>query len=145
MRTQNEYNEERDQDLWRTYLDVRQSIGLLSEEDAVRRTVTSAARRFYVSDERAARVVSWMESNSERVEQMLPQRREMFDEIYRRTQLLRAEHPDWCLRDLVRHVVNRPAPQFYLTPGSGYMILRRIRRRRRHEMMETLRKMRIGR
>lgn len=145
MRTQNEYNEERDQDLWRTYLNVRQSIGTLSEEDVVRRTVTSSARRFYVSDERAARVVSLMESNSERVEQMLPQRREMFDEIYRRTQLLRAEHPDWCLRDLVRHVVNRPAPHFYLTPGSGYMILRRIKRRRRHETIETLRKMRTGR
>lgn len=140
MRTQNEYNEERDQDLWRTYLDVRQSIGLLSEEDAVRRTVTSAARRFYVSDERAARVVSWIDGGNDRVQRMLPLRREMFDEIYRRTKSLREKHPDWCLRDLVRHVVNRPAPQFYLTPGSGYMILRRIKRRRRRERMEQLKK-----
>ncbi|MBR5688432.1 MAG: hypothetical protein IKX36_10845 [Prevotella sp.] len=142
MRTENELNEERDQDLWRTYLEVSRSLELLSEEDAVRRTVTSAAPRFYVSDERAARVVSWLENDNERVERMLPQRREMFDEIYRRTQLLRTEHPDWCLRDLVRHVVSRPAPQFYLTPGSGYMILRRIKRRRRRERMQVLQRFR---
>lgn len=140
MRTQNEYNEERDQDLWRTYLEVRQSLEQLSEEDAVQRVVSSAAPRFYVSDERAARVVSWIDGGNDRVQRMLPLRREMFDEIYRRTKSLREKHPDWCLRDLVRHVVNRPAPQFYLTPGSGYMILRRIKRRRRRERMEQLKR-----
>ena len=142
MRTENEYNEERDQDLWRTYLEVRQSLELLSEEDAVQRVVSSVAPRFYVSDERAARVVSWIDGGNDRVQRMLPLRLEMFDEIYRRTKSLREEHPDWCLRDLVRHVVNRPAPQFYLTPGSGYMILRRIKRRRRREKMQILQKFR---
>ena len=32
----------------------------------------------------------------------------------------------------------RPAPEYYLTPKSGYMILRQMRRRRRSEKMKQL-------
>ena len=138
MRTQNEYHEERDKDLWHTYQEVCADEGYTNDIDAVRQTVAHAAPRFYVSDERAARVLSWIMKGDKRMERMVPKRREMFLEIYRRTVALRAQHPDLTLIDLARRVVGSSAPEYYLTPQSGYMILRQIRRRRRREKMQQL-------
>ena len=95
-------------------------------------------RGFYVSDERAARVLSWIAGGDARMERMVPKRREMFYEIYRRTMALRAQEPDCALVELVRRVVCGRAPEYYLTPQSGYMILRQMRRRRRIERMRQL-------
>jgi hypothetical protein len=138
MRTQNEFHEERDKDLWHTYLQVCENEMYSNGMDAVRRSVQHEAPRFYVSDERAVRVLSWMMNGDERMERMMPKRREMFHEIYRRTMALRAQHPGSSLTELVRRVVCRPAPEYYLTPKSGYMILRQMRRRRRSEKMKQL-------
>lgn len=138
MRTQNEYHEERDKDLWHTYQQVCEQQQHSTDMEAVRRSVQHEAPRFYVSDERAARVLSWIAGGDARMERMVPKRREMFHEIYRRTMALRAQEPDCALVELVRRVVCGRAPEYYLTPQSGYMILRQMRRRRRIERMRQL-------
>lgn len=138
MRTQNEYHEERDRDLWHTYQQVCEQQQHSTDMEAVRRSVQHEAPRFYVSDERAARVLSWIAGGDARMERMVPKRREMFYEIYRRTMALRAQEPDCALVELVRRVVCGRAPEYYLTPQSGYMILRQMRRRRRIERMRQL-------
>lgn len=138
MRTQNEYHEERDHDLWHTYQQVCNSEQPATDLEAVRRSVQKEAPRFYVSEERATRVMGWMMKGDSRVARMLPKHRAMFEEIYRRTMALRSQLPGRPLSEIVSRVVRRPAPEFYLTPMSGYMILRQIRRRRYRERMAQL-------
>ena len=109
-----EYREEKCRNLLEVFnselgKDVRDKV-----EDVLRRVVDRPARRFWVSEERALRVVSLMERTH-----MPPPckglRREMYEEIWRRCVSLLEEHPDWSLCRRVYYVVNREAPKFYMT------------------------------
>lgn len=89
------------------------------------------ASRFWVSEERAAQVISWMLRGvaSDRIERMVPQRRAMFEEIFRRVCAMMEADPSLCMTHAVNEVVTSPAPEFYLTPKSARVIIYRIRKR----------------
>lgn len=86
----------------------------------------SPASRFWVSEERAAIVVSAMVSGKP-LPRMRPNKREMFEEILRRYLVLRDSNPDKSLYELVSVVVNQPAPKFYLTPRTVGEFIYRIK------------------
>ena len=73
------------------------------------------APRFWVSEGRAAEVISLMIRGKNPTESMHPQKRKMFQEIYRRYLLLRRENPDTPLCHLIFEVVNSPAPSSYIS------------------------------
>lgn len=89
--------------------------------------VDSPSPRFWVSEERAAAVVSAIMRGKPVLETMRPSKREMFEEIYRRVVALKARHPDWTLCRLVFEVVNSPAPKFYMEASSALERLFKIR------------------
>lgn len=86
----------------------------------------SPAKRFWVSEERAAVEVARMLGGMP-FSRMRHNKREMFEEIFRRYLALRNLHPDKSLIELVSVVVHQPAPKFYLTPRTVGEIIYRIK------------------
>ena len=108
-----EYRDDRSRNLLEVFNRLFNTIADARVDDVLRLAVACPARRFWVSEERALRVVHQMERMP------LPPKcnvlkREMYEEIYRRVSRLSAIHPDWPLRRLVWVVVHQEAPKFYL-------------------------------
>lgn len=139
MRRKNARNEcidERDEDLMRAY---REAVGALLScdgshrgdvgvEDVFKAMVERPARRFWVSEHRAAVVVGAMRCKGySALRGMNRERREMYGEIYRRYIALMAEQPSLTLLQAVAIVVRQPAPRFYITASSGKVAYYRSR------------------
>ncbi|MDE6653737.1 MAG: hypothetical protein K2K37_05050 [Muribaculaceae bacterium] len=73
-------------------------------------------RRFWVSEERAVSVVSAMLRGKDVTSSMHPSKKRMFEEIYRRTMVLRARRPHASLISVIPEVIYSEAPEFYLSP-----------------------------
>lgn len=86
----------------------------------------SPASRFWVSEERAAIVIAAMEAGKP-LTRMRRNKREMFEEIYRRYLIERKNNPRKSVYELVTRIVNQPAPKFYLTPRTVGEFIYRIK------------------
>lgn len=93
--------------------------------DVARLVAESPSSRFWVSEERAAIVISAMAAGRP-LPPMTPTRREMFAELYRRYLLLRPLHPGWSVLRIMEVVVHQPAPKFYFTPRTMQEFIYRI-------------------
>lgn len=87
----------------------------------------SPCSRFWVSEERATAVMSALFKGQYCLDSMSPLKREMFMELFKRVQVLRAEQPKAPLFDITMLAVNSPAPKFYMTPDSVVQIIWRIK------------------
>ncbi len=139
-RTSFEYAEDRARDLLKVFKREFEICDCLGIIDVLKIVVDCPAERFYVSEERALRVVSSMyrrplPSSCNRL------KREMFEEIKRRCEQLLDVHPDWPLSRRVYYVVGRQAPKFYLSVNSAHTILIEYQRKCRKEQMLRLRRM----
>ena len=85
--------------------------------------VNLPAPRFWVSEARAARICSLMRKGHDVTVSMTPEKRDMYREIYRRVEALRAEHPEMSVGDLVFTVVNSEAPRYYLSPKRAEQLI----------------------
>lgn len=132
-----EYRDDRSQELLEVF---NREVGTRlfeSVESVVRRVVDMPSSRFWVSEERAMRVVSAMlRGKGDGGCRAL--HREMYEEIARRCENLRREHPDWPLRACVWYVVNRPAPKFYLSAETAHTIIIKARKQCIRERMQRL-------
>lgn len=90
--------------------------------------VNTPCSRYWISEERAAIVISSMLKGSNILDTMRPTKREMFLEIFFKTYIVLHEHPDWTLRDCVFDVVNSPARKFYMKPRHAREILYRMKK-----------------
>lgn len=131
-----DFRGQRDDDLFRAYSAAWERAYMNDEYVCLSRlmeeVVATSAQRFYVSEERAAIVLSKM-LQGQSIAHMQLQKRRMFEEIYRRFLALMQRRPYLRYQEAVTIVVNQPAPEFYLTIGSAIVILHRIRKRRREE------------
>ena len=136
-RTSFEYRDDRSRNLLEVFNRLFSAIADARVEDVLRLAVAHPARRFWVSEERALRVVHEMERTG-----VTPScnalKHEMYEEIYRRVCMVRDSHPHWTLARCVGYVVNQEAPSFYLSVSSAHAILVKEKRRCR---METLRRL----
>lgn len=130
-----DFTKERDADILRAYkevISVRDNIGLLEIE---RRLLQSPSKRFWVSVDRAYNVILSM-LNGKSISNMNSQKREMFQEIFRRFKIYSKEHPSLTKMDVIWHVCNQEAPSFYLTPKSMHVILHRVRKEEKKRCYE---------
>lgn len=130
-----DFTKERDADILRAYkevISVRDNIGLLEIE---RRLLQSPSKRFWVSVDRAYNVILNM-LNGKSISNMNSQKREMFQEIFRRFKIYSKEHPSLTKMDVIWHVCNQEAPSFYLTPKSMHVILHRVRKEEKKRCYE---------
>lgn len=91
----------------------------------------SPCSRFWVSEKRAAEVISRMMRGEDMEVKSLPLRNKMYRELLRRVQEWQAQNPGHPLTDAVFAAVNSPAPEFYVTPESAKVIISRIMQRKR--------------
>ncbi len=120
-----EYKEARAQDLLRAYREYLHSHTHIAVEDTFRSIVDMPSRRFWVSDTRAAIVISRM-MHGDDLRDMRDTKREMFQEIFCRVQAL-ALTERWQgahISRLVSHVIGEPAPKFYLSPDSARLCIK---------------------
>lgn len=104
-----DFTKERNEDLLRVYREQLARASYIVMPEIFALVADSPARRFWVSEERAAIVVSAMLAGKP-LPKMRSNKREMFEEIYRRFLILRSEHPKKSVYELVTAVVNQPAP-----------------------------------
>lgn len=121
-----ECNDERDDDFMRAYCKQIEGRAVIVLSEVFRCLVDMPSKRFWVSEERAAIVVSGM-MRGVPLDNMRPQKREMFQEIFRRTLELIEQRPELAVSEAVAFVVRQPAPKFYLTPQSARIIFYRIK------------------
>lgn len=131
----NEFCEQRDRELHKAFIDILSSAVDVPLREMFAMAAASPCSRFWVSEERAADIVSAIRRDArvQERDEMLPKRREMFEEIARRVDIVLKEHPDMPLQHAVRKVICRPAPEFYLTPESARTIIYNFTRKRRRQ------------
>lgn len=112
----------------RAYCKQIEGMAVVVLSEVFRSLVNMPSKRFWVSEERTAIVVSDMMKGAT-LDNMRPQKREMFQEIHRRTVAMMKDNPCMSLSEAVAHVVRQPAPRFYLTPQSARIIFYRIKER----------------
>lgn len=121
------FTRERNAALLKAYREQVDAVGNVRLNEIVEKIVNSPSPRFWVSEERAAAVVSAIMRGKPVLETMRRSKREMFEEIHRRVVALKEVHPDWHLCQLVFEVVNSPAPKFYMEASSAQERLFKIR------------------
>lgn len=123
-----EYEDERNRELVRAVTEqMTTGSGYMQLKDACRLAVLSPCSRFWVSEERAAIVMSQL-SKGEDIDKIIrsPTKREMYLEIFSRVKTILAKHPGMSIYDATFDVVTERAPKFYLTPASAKVIYYRI-------------------
>lgn len=121
------YDKERNEDLMRAYRSAMLDCDAIRMPNIYKRVVNSPAKRFWVSEERAAIVISRM-FKGDNLDGMRPTKKEMFNEIYRRVIKLQEKYPALTTYELVFKVVQQPAPKFYLTAGSCKVTICKIKK-----------------
>ncbi len=123
-----EYRDDRNHELLKVF--KRELLRFTGDplEVVLQRTVDSPSSRFWVSEERAFRVVSWMHRNP-LPSNCSPLKREMFEEIARQCVSLAGTRPGWSLARRVYYVVNHEAPKFYLSVERAHAIICQERKR----------------
>lgn len=121
-----DFTRERNADILRVYREKLASATFIVMPTIFELVAQSPSSRFWVSEERAAVVIAAMEAGKP-LQRMRPNKREMFEEIYRRYRAMRKQCPDKSLCELAAKIVNQPAPKFYLTARTVGEFIYRIK------------------
>jgi len=122
-----ELEQERNEDLMRAYREQLEACDHIRMPEVYARVVDSPSVRFWVSEERASIVIARM-FRGDSLDEMRPLKREMFREIYSRVLALKRQQPGLSIVEMVRRVLQQPAPKFYLTPGTAKVFICKIRK-----------------
>ena len=137
-----EYSMERMNDLMRAYDEYISSCDYIRMPEVYKVIVNMPSRRFWVSDIRAALVVSVMMRGENDLSGMRPLKKEMYEEIHTRVVALKSEYPELTISELCAKVIAQPAPKFYLTPGSAKMMICKAKKRWMQEKLANCRHLR---
>lgn len=139
-RTLFEYRDERSRELLRVFYEELGASSYDNVYDVLRRVVSRPSSRFWVSEERAFRIISSMHRRPLPA-RCHPLKREMYEEIFRRCKALQLLHPEWPLSRCVYHVVSHEAPKFYLSVVSAHSLICEERNRCRAAYLLKLRRL----
>jgi hypothetical protein len=117
----NYYSEEKFQDFLSVYWKLAKEFGNdmnLKRIDIVRMAVNSPAKKFYVSEEQATKTVSDMLKGKNLISR--PAKKEMYAEIMRRYDKIKAGNETLTTFDIVSVIVNQSAPKFYVDDECAY-------------------------
>lgn len=125
-----DFTEERNREIMKVFKQRVSEVKIIVKPNIFQMVADSPASRFWVSEKRAAIVVGAMESGKG-LPKMRNNKREMFEEIYRRFLELKHKFPNKPIFELVSKVVYQPAPKFYLTARTIEEFIYRIRKQQR--------------
>ena len=121
-----DFTRQRNDDLMCAYRQQLALANYIVMPEIFEKVAESPARRFWVSEERVAVEVSRMLVGKP-FSRMRQNKREMFEEIFRRYLALRDLYSDKSLFELVSVIVHQSAPKFYLTPRTVGEFIYRIK------------------
>ena len=133
-----DFTKERNSELLQAYRKLIAEKSFIESDKVFKEVINMPASRFWVSEERAAIVLSLM-MNGDKLKNMLPSKREMFFEIFRRAKELRKKNPQYTFKELAQMIVVQPAPKFYLTSDSAMVIITCEKKRWYEERRKKLR------
>ncbi len=133
-----EYERERDADLLRAYRQLLGQVQRISSDDIYEKLVNMPSKRFWVSEERASIVISLMLKGKD-TNIKTPDRKEMFDEIFRRYIKMKKERPELSHNDIIFDVLRQQAPKFYTTPKTAKFLLVYAKKRLLENKQKSLR------
>jgi hypothetical protein len=122
-----DFTSQRNNEIIRTYRTIIAHTDRIDRNKVFAQVAGSPCSRFWVSEERAYTVVRDILKGRPILFTMLPSRREMFEEIYRRVCIVRTDNPELPLSEVVWGVVNSPAPKLYMTTSTIETIIYRTR------------------
>lgn len=128
---------QRNRELLRCFRYVLETSRGVALRDMFGMAARMPASRFWVSEVRAAEVISRMLKGECQDPKQCEQKRRMYDEIFRRVVDWRRLNPGHPLSDAVFHAVNSPASEFYLTDASAKVIIYAARRSGKRERKDT--------
>ena len=126
-----DFTDDRNRELHRRFMDILRTSRGVALRDMFGMAASRPASRFWVSEQRAAIVVSAM-LQGRSLGRINQKRREMYEEITRRVKRVLAYHPEMTLLAACSEVIYQEAPEFYLTDESARCIIYRTRKSRRH-------------
>lgn len=121
-----EFTHQRNDDLMRAFKFHIKNASHIFLPDIFSLVAESPAERFWVSEERAAVVISALIAGRP-LPKMRPNKKEMFHEILNRFLVLKQQRPNQSISSIVSEIVHQPAPKFYLTPRTVGEIIFRIK------------------
>ncbi|WP_311561248.1 hypothetical protein [Prevotella bivia] len=133
-----EYSQERIESIMHIYDEYISSCEYIDTSYICKHIANMPAPRFWVSSIWASKMMYAMFKGSQ-LKNMLPSKREMFQEIFRRVKTLRKLHPNWTIKKCCEIVVEQPAPKFYLTAESIGVMICKEKKRRFEERKKRLR------
>ena len=117
----------RNKDVMRAYRHLlAKSKGPVNLLELAGQLVNMPAERFWVSEQRAAIVVSELMRGRPLPLYTRPTKREMYLEILRRYKELRKTNPNASIIDLTTMIVYSPAPKFYMAPRFAMEIIYKV-------------------
>ena len=122
-----DYREEKERQLMKAYRKALSECRCVNLNTIFKKTADSPASRFFVSEERAAAVISKM-MRGQKPKMVSALKMQMFREILRRVQDIRSENPTFSIYHCCVLAVNSPAPKFYMTPLSVRQTIYRLKR-----------------
>lgn len=122
-----EFKEQRSRLLLENFRESIRRQSQISAQRAFREAIDTPAPRFWVSEARAAAVVKMMMRGEDPTENMLPEKRKMFLEIFQRVSDLLEKEPDTPVGDAVFRVVNGDAPNYYMSIKHAQRLIRDYR------------------
>lgn len=121
-----DFTKQRNEELKNAFKAQLYLLGTIPTEELFTRAAKMPASRFWVSERRAAEVISKM-LKGDMMFGMNPKKREMYIEILIRVREEMRREPGITVTEATFRAVNSPAPEFYLTPKSARVIIYRIR------------------
>ena len=120
---------QRNDDLMHEYHKIINESEYILLDDIVCQLANMPAPRFYVSEERAAFVLSAMH-HGKKLKGMQKNKKQMFQELYRRAKKIiknmkTVDWTDWI--EIAHTIIVQPAPKFYITPGSIKVVISRAK------------------
>lgn len=93
----------------------------------VEEIINSPASRFYISEERAAAVMSAALRDRD-IPGHSKSKKELYGELIARYRAIQETEPGITTKDAAAMIVRQPAPKFYLTVGSAKVILHKAKK-----------------
>lgn len=125
--SQCDFKEERDADLLRAYREIQSERDNISQSEIEALLANSPSSRFWVSEGRAYRVILDL-LKGKTLDSMIPTRKEMYQEIFRRYKIYSKQYPSLTTMEIVSHICYENAPSFYISPKSIHVIICRVRK-----------------
>lgn len=123
-----EFTHSRNKELMQAYRSAIITCRHICLDDIADRIVNTPCSRFWVSEERATVVLTAIKQGKPVLDRMRPTKREMYEEINSRVDDFLNRNKSLSLFEGIVHVVNSPAPKFYMRPRCAMEIIYKMKR-----------------